>query len=170
MTVLELMERLTAIGASVRAEGHEVAVRFPEGHRQEVEELGPEIRRLKPDLMRALGGSPPVRSVAKETNADMETSADYPTASHYGLRWSDPYWLAALGAQERLGKIDWPPDLGAWLRLNRPEMYRRLFVELPEEIDRLWDLRADLEGFRTVLGEWVETHWKALEMSPTSKR
>jgi len=54
MTVFELMERLTGIGASVSAEGDQVAVRFSEEHRRQVEGLGPEIRRLKPELLKKL--------------------------------------------------------------------------------------------------------------------
>jgi len=54
MTVFELMERLTRIGASVSAEGDQVAVRFSEEHRRQVEGLGPEIRRLKPELLKKL--------------------------------------------------------------------------------------------------------------------
>lgn len=54
MSVLELMERLTGIGASVSADGDQVAVRFPKQRRVDVEALGPEIRRLKPELLRAI--------------------------------------------------------------------------------------------------------------------
>lgn len=54
MTVLELMERLTGIGATVSAEGDHVAVRFSGEHRREVEGLGPEIQRLKPELLHEL--------------------------------------------------------------------------------------------------------------------
>jgi hypothetical protein len=54
MTVFELMERLTGIGASLSADGGQVAVRFPEEHRRDVERLGLEIQRLKPELLREL--------------------------------------------------------------------------------------------------------------------
>ncbi|HEV2491482.1 MAG TPA: hypothetical protein VG204_00255 [Terriglobia bacterium] len=54
MTVFELVKQLAGIGARVSAEGDQVAVRFPEEHRREVEGLGPEIRRLKPELLRVL--------------------------------------------------------------------------------------------------------------------
>jgi hypothetical protein len=57
MTVFELMERLTGIGANVSAEEDQVAVCFPEERRGEVEALGGEIRRLKPELLRALNHS-----------------------------------------------------------------------------------------------------------------
>jgi len=58
MTVTELMERLTGIGATVRADGDQVAVCFPEKQRRHVEELAPEIQRLKPQLMRVLVAVP----------------------------------------------------------------------------------------------------------------
>jgi hypothetical protein len=54
MTAVELIERLSKIGASVTIDGEQVTVRFPEGYRQQVEGLGPEIRRLKGELLRAL--------------------------------------------------------------------------------------------------------------------
>ncbi len=54
MTVLELMDRLAGIGARVTAEGNDVAICFPEEHRRAVEGLGPEIRRLKPELLKEL--------------------------------------------------------------------------------------------------------------------
>jgi|GEM_PF-1904131 len=54
MTLLELMERLTGIGASMSADGDQVAVYFPEERRVDVEALGLEIRRLKPELLRVI--------------------------------------------------------------------------------------------------------------------
>jgi hypothetical protein len=54
MDVSELIDRLTWMGARISAEGDEVAVRFPEELRREVEELAPTIRELKPRLLRAL--------------------------------------------------------------------------------------------------------------------
>lgn len=62
MSVVELMKRLTGIGARVSADGDQVAVRFPEEHRQDVERLRLEIQRLKPELLRELAkqdGQPP---------------------------------------------------------------------------------------------------------------
>jgi len=59
MTVTELIGRLADIGATVKAEGDRVAVRFPEERRRDVEELGPDIQRLKPQLMRELLVAPP---------------------------------------------------------------------------------------------------------------
>lgn len=58
MTVIELMGRLAGLGATVRADGDQVAVCFPEEHRRDVEGLGPEIQRLKPQLMRELVAVP----------------------------------------------------------------------------------------------------------------
>jgi hypothetical protein len=57
MTVWELMKELADTGATVKADGGEVAVIFPEEHRRHIEELGPEIRRLKPQLLRELSRS-----------------------------------------------------------------------------------------------------------------
>jgi hypothetical protein len=54
MTVLELLEELTEIGATVTSDGDQVAVCFPEERRFEVQALGPEIRRLKPELLRTV--------------------------------------------------------------------------------------------------------------------
>jgi hypothetical protein len=56
MNVSELIDRMTGIGASISAEGDELAVRFPEQCTRDVEELAPAIRELKPKLLRVLGG------------------------------------------------------------------------------------------------------------------
>jgi hypothetical protein len=65
MTVVDLLERLTRIGATVTVDGDQVAVCFPEEHRRDVEELGSEIRCLKPELLRTL----------REQNADHMVAA-----------------------------------------------------------------------------------------------
>jgi hypothetical protein len=54
ITAVELIERLAEIGASVSVDGEQVTIRFPEEQRGQVEGLGPEIRRLKPELLKEL--------------------------------------------------------------------------------------------------------------------
>jgi hypothetical protein len=54
MTIPDLIEQLAEIGATVRVDGDQVAVHFPEERRRHVEQLGPEIQRLKPELLKAL--------------------------------------------------------------------------------------------------------------------
>lgn len=91
MTVFELIERLTGIGASLSAEGNEVAVRFPEEHRRDVERLGLEIKALKPELLRELvrqddqqhrvNGSPEDIDLALKIGSYLETLPAHQSAT-----------------------------------------------------------------------------------------
>ncbi len=136
MDALELLEQLTEIGANARADGTELAVLFPEERRSDVERLAPEIRRLKPDLLEAL------------------------RRENYEQLWTDPYWIAAVQAQAHLREF-WPFGLRERLEKVAPDLYALLDVELPREIDRVWDAGGPLTEFRRALDRWVEAHREA---------
>jgi hypothetical protein len=45
-----------------------------------------------------------------------------------------------------------------WLRQNRPMLYEKLAVQLPDKIHLLWEERAPLVEFERILDLWLEAH------------
>lgn len=82
----------------------------------------------------------------------------------YLERRSDPYWEAAIKAQDRLSKLGWTFGIGKWLDDASPELYRDLYVETPAEIDGMWESRTGMHEFQAVLDRWVEAHRQAVTL------
>lgn len=151
-TAEELIDRLLRIGAKIEANGEKLCVLYPDAHRRQVEELRPDLERLKPQVLLSLSRPQAVQTRMTEPGGTLET------------RWNDPSWRAAMKAQERLRKLNWPFGLGGWLEENAPSIYHALYVDLPNEIDRLWDPRVCTKEFQAALERWVELHREAVTL------
>jgi hypothetical protein len=93
----------------------------------------------------------------------MPNSARY-SDFEYEARAEDPYWQAVNEAQRRLGRLNWPPNLRVWLDVCHRDVYRRLYVELPSRIERLWDRHSPIPEFERALDEWVNAHQEACSL------
>lgn len=86
-----------------------------------------------------------------------------PIEFRYDERKCEPHWQAA---QDALARIAIHPCLpGMWDRLREHDfdLYRAIQVTLPEEIDRLWDDAAPMDGFQKALDRWVDAHHQACD-------
>ncbi len=55
-----------------------------------------------------------------------------------------------------------PPELMPWLRLRAPKLYSRLVVELPDELQRIWEEGEPVEEFEGTIRCLEEARFQAL--------
>ena len=76
----------------------------------------------------------------------------------------DAYGLAAEKALKRICARPYLPGAIAWLKRSNSSLHRMLTLDLPQQIDKLWDAQAPLEEFQAALDECVEVHAHVIEL------
>ena len=77
-------------------------------------------------------------------------------------RVTDPYQELVRATLAKAS--DQPVGMVPWLRQNRPMLYDKLAVQLPDKIHRLWKERAPLVEFERILDLWLEAHRTGCKM------
>jgi hypothetical protein len=70
----------------------------------------------------------------------------------------DVYAERAQAVLRQINSHDYPAGMVPWLDIARPDLYKVLTSQIPDEISRLWNSHAPLEEFERVLDRLASTH------------
>jgi hypothetical protein len=96
VTAAHLIEKLTQLGATIDPKGEHLSLSFPEGQRQEIEALRPELERMKPQIIAALSDrqASPVQPTQRQCS--QRPSPEWPDARCYTCN-NYLYWHSIYG-------------------------------------------------------------------------
>jgi hypothetical protein len=70
----------------------------------------------------------------------------------------DPYAERMRAALRQIASPGYPQGMILWLETAHPGLYAELMTHIPDEISRIWNERAALESFESILARLISLH------------
>jgi hypothetical protein len=103
--------------------------------------------------------------VSKPTKLGFGSSVSWPSPSiaikrirniEFPVR--DPYAERMSAALRQIAGPGYPQGMILWLETAYPDLYAELMAHIPDEISRIWNERAPLESFESILARLISLH------------
>lgn len=104
----------------------------------------------------------PTKPTEPASAAHREPSLEKP--SYFWAEHGDAYGWRMHVALDAICEIPAPAGLVIWLSERSPVLYRRLVIDLPNDISRAWSGRIPREDFDALCFDLVDTYRRAAEL------